>query len=76
MTEDFLYPSSHKFVLGSYVKTVNDWPVKISGFVYNRGQRFGKDKKGNPVFEQNSYLIADVRCYSRIHYFLESELTQ
>ena len=70
MTEgEFEYPSTHLF---GYLSFVLVPPLHMT--VVGRGQRFGKNKKGETVFEQNSYLLLDQ--HDKLHYALESEIVE
>jgi hypothetical protein len=66
------FPSTHKFACGQAVETSERWPVKVYGAVVMQGQRSTKNKKGEKVFECNSYQILDLD--HTLHYFLEDEL--
>jgi hypothetical protein len=72
VSDEWLFPVSFKFDLGRTIETNESWPVKVYGEVITQGQRSKKNKKGENVFDCNSYQILDMR--GKIHYFLEDEL--
>ena len=57
-----------KFNEGQAVKSTDG----VEGIVKKIGDRFSKNKKGESVFETNSYIVQDFD--GKIYYFLESDL--
>jgi hypothetical protein len=69
---DWQFPSTHKFEKDQFVAANESWPVRVYGQVVSLGQRTTKNKKGESVFDCNSYLVMDKSgC---VYYFLEDEL--
>ena len=69
---DWQFPSTHQFEKYQAVVTNETWPDRVEGLVIRLGQRTTKNKKGEAVFDCNSYLVIDED--HKIHYFLEQEL--
>jgi hypothetical protein len=73
---EWKFPPTFKFEDGSFVSTNENWvgvPV-FRGLVVDQGQRTTKNKKGELVFDCNSYLVMDAEY--KTYYFLEEDLQQ
>lgn len=72
MNDQWVFPPTHKFDYGQAVESSETWPVKVYGAILMKGQRSKKNKKGENVFECNSYQVLDMK--GDLHYFMEDEL--
>jgi hypothetical protein len=68
------FPQTHKFDLYSLVETVDGGPINMNGSIIKQGQRSKKNKKGESVFDCNSYLVQGRN--NSLFYFLEEDLQQ
>jgi hypothetical protein len=74
MTDEWMFPSTFKFEESNFVSTNETWVGKplFRVMIVDRGQRTTKNKKGESIFDCNSYQVTDNEY--KLHYFLESEL--
>jgi hypothetical protein len=74
VSEQWQFPPSFKFEEGNFVSTNETWlgPPLVRVLVVDRGQRTTKNKKGDVIFDCNSYQVIDNDF--KLHYFLESGL--
>ena len=74
MDEQWQFPPTFKFEMHDLVNTNGNWVGQplVNLAIINRGQRTAKNKKGESIFDSNSYQVVDKE--GKVHYFLENEL--